>query len=215
MASPRRGRLSERQLALAQAFFRQQRGGFFLTGGAVLAGWELEHRTTEDLDLFTDRKDALTEGEQSLRRAAEDVGATLEAITTTPDFRRFVVRFSDETVKVDLVRDHAPQLLPKVERDGVMTDSAAEIFANKLCTLVERSEIRDLVDVMMLEQRGHRAEAALADAQKKDAGVTAGTLAWLLKSFVIPSEIPGAVTREQVEAFRADLERRLLLLARA
>jgi len=57
------------------------------------------------------------------------------------------------------------QHFPKLERDGVITDSAAEIFVNKLCTLVERSEVRDLVDVMLLEKQGHQLEASLGRAQ--------------------------------------------------
>lgn len=56
------------------------------------------------------------------------------------------------------------QHFPKLERDGVITDSAAEIFVNKLCTLVERSEVRDLVDVMLLEKQGHQLEASGARA---------------------------------------------------
>lgn len=46
------------------------------------------------------------------------------------------------------------------------------VFVNKLCTLVERSEVRDLVDVMLLERTGLRVEDALPRAQAKDGGVT-------------------------------------------
>ncbi|MCU0695706.1 MAG: hypothetical protein MUC96_04135 [Myxococcaceae bacterium] len=83
---PRLGRLTDRQLALAQAFFRHQPTGYFLTGGAVLAGWELAHRSTDDLDLFTLQPDAMVPGEQALRRAAAELGATVTAVTTSPDF---------------------------------------------------------------------------------------------------------------------------------
>jgi hypothetical protein len=60
---PSIGRLSDRQLELARAFFRHQPTGYFLTGGAVLAGWELGHRTTDDLDLFTTEAAAMLAGE--------------------------------------------------------------------------------------------------------------------------------------------------------
>ncbi|MDP3501701.1 MAG: nucleotidyl transferase AbiEii/AbiGii toxin family protein [Myxococcales bacterium] len=211
---PSRGRLSEQQVALAQAFFRNQPEGFFLTGGAVLAGWELEHRATDDLDLFTVNATDMALGEQALRRAADELGASLEAISTSPDFRRFVARFPGESVKVDLVRDHAPQLFPKVERDGVRMDSAEEIFVNKICTLVERSEPRDLVDLMLLERRGLRVETSLARAQEKDAGVSPATLAWLLRSLPIPPAPPGSVSAEELRAYAVSLEGRLLAIAR-
>ncbi|MDP3237121.1 MAG: hypothetical protein Q8N26_30315 [Myxococcales bacterium] len=64
-------------MALAQAFFRNQPEGFFLTGGAVLAGWELEHRATDDLDLFTVNASDMGLGEQALRRVADELGASL------------------------------------------------------------------------------------------------------------------------------------------
>ena len=122
---------------------------------------------TDDLDLFTANPADMALGEQALRRAASELGASLEAISTSPDFRRFVARFPGERVKIDLVRDHAPQLFPKVERDGVRMDSAEEIFVNKICTLVERSEVRDLVDLMLLELR---VETSLARAQERMQG---------------------------------------------
>jgi hypothetical protein len=131
-------------------------------------------------------------------------------VLTSPDFRRFAVVFSDDTIKVDLVRDYTVQHFAKVERDGVVTDSAAEIFVNKLCTLVERSEVRDLVDVMLLEQRGHQVEEALPRAQEKDAGVTAATMAWLLHSLPIPESLPGGVSRRQLVDYKVQLEQRLI-----
>ncbi|MBL8918018.1 MAG: nucleotidyl transferase AbiEii/AbiGii toxin family protein [Myxococcaceae bacterium] len=211
---PSLGRLSRRQLGLAQAFFRHQPSGYFLTGGAVLAGWELAHRTTDDLDLFTTLPDVMAMGEQALRRAAAELGGSVSAITTAPDFRRFVVQFSDEAIKVDLVRDYSVQHFEKVLRDGVVTDTAAEIFVNKLCTLVERSEVRDLVDVMLLERAGLRVEDELPRAEAKDAGVTPATMAWLLESLLIPATPPGGVTREELLEYKASLRDRLLRLAR-
>jgi hypothetical protein len=211
MASPR-GRLTEAQLDLARAFFRRSRG-FFLTGGAVLAGWELAHRSTDDLDLFTDADDRMREGESALAAAAAELGGTIELITTSPDFRRAVAHLPSGPLKVDLVRDRAPQLFPKVDRDGVVTDDVREIFVNKVCTLVERSEIRDVVDLLMLERTGLRVEDSLALAQRKDAGVTPATIAWLVASLPLPAEVPGGLPRAEVQAWLQDLERRMLVLA--
>lgn len=211
MAS-RKGTLSELQLALASSFFRQT-SGFFLTGGAVLAGWELAHRTTDDLDLFTETDEAMASGDSALRRAVAELEGTLESITTAPDFRRYVATVRGQSVKVDLVRDRVAQLLPKVEREGLRMDSAAEIFVNKICTLVERSEIRDVVDLMMLERTGMTVEASLPLAQRKDAGVTPAVLAWLLGSLIIPATVPGTAPREEVVRFVRELEQRMLRLA--
>jgi len=62
-------------------------------------------------------------------------------------------------------------------------DSRHELLASKLATLLERSEIRDLVDVKALVDAGGDLQAALGDAPKKDAGFSPLTLAWVLKGF--------------------------------
>jgi dihydrofolate reductase len=89
------------------AFFQRQ-GGFFLTGGAALAGFYLNHRTTKDLDLFT-TEDRLDEGEQVLADVARGAGAKLERIQSSSTFRRFLLTRGTESLIVDLVRDTAPR----------------------------------------------------------------------------------------------------------
>lgn len=45
-------RLDSLQQEVLSAFFKYK-SHFFLTGGAALAGFYLQHRTTKDLDFFT------------------------------------------------------------------------------------------------------------------------------------------------------------------
>jgi len=52
----------------------------------------------------------------------------------------------------------------------VLVDPAPEILANKLCALLSRSELRDLVDLFALERAGLRIDEALPLAARKDAG---------------------------------------------
>jgi len=51
-----------------------------------------------------------------------------------------------------------------------------ENVANKIAALAGRSEVRDLVDLMALEKLGFRVEDYLADARKKDGGVSPATI---------------------------------------
>jgi hypothetical protein len=70
-------------------------------------------------------------------------------------------------VVVDLIRERVPQLHPKVRRDGVLTDPVEEIVANKICALLGRAEVRDLVDLYFLDRAGFPVEQFLGDAQRK------------------------------------------------
>jgi hypothetical protein len=205
-------RLTGLQRRFLEAFARRS-SAFFLTGGAVLAGWTLAHRQTEDLDLFTTDDHAMSESDRLVRGTAAEVGASVESIRSHPDFKRYLVRAGGDSLLVDVVRDRAPQLYPKVARDGILTDAVEEIVANKLCALVGRSEIRDLVDLYFLERAGYAAERFVGDAARKDAGVTAATIAWLLSGLTIPSILPAGLEAATLQAFARDLEQRMRRLA--
>ena len=71
--------LSSLQRELLEEFFRRAHG-FFLTGGAALAGFYLRHRATEDLDLFTTPDVEIATGVHALAEAAAAVGATTKII---------------------------------------------------------------------------------------------------------------------------------------
>jgi Nucleotidyl transferase AbiEii toxin, Type IV TA system len=205
--------LTPLQQRLVIAFAKRERR-FFLTGGGVLVGFVFGHRATDDLDFFTADSAAMADADAIARALASDVGATVEALSTSPDHRRYLVRTNDDAVRVDFVFDRATQLYAKVERDGVLTDSTEEIFVNKICALVGRSEVRDLVDVMCLEGTGLRVEDYLGAAKTKDAGVSPATLAWLLSQLYVPEKLPGATNREALKAYAASLEARMRNAAR-
>jgi len=187
--------------------------GFFLTGGAVLAGWVLHHRQTDDLDLFTTDDASMRDADRLVRLVAAELGATVEATQSSPDFRRYALRRGVESVVVDFIRERVPQIHPKVVRDGITMDPAEEITANKICALLGRAELRDVIDLYCLEAAGFRVERSLADAQRKDAGVTPAALAWTLSELVIPDRLPGDVDAERVREFVRDLEARLRRLS--
>lgn len=204
------GRLSRLQNELLTEFFRLE-ARFFLTGGAALAGFHLGHRTTQDLDLFA-TTDILDEGESALREAVRRIGGTIEAIRTAPEFRRRLVRRADDSVIVDLVVDRAPQgEEPKLLIGAVRVDPPREILANKLCTLLSRSELRDLVDVLALSRAGFSVEDALPLAIRKDGGLTPAQLAWVLSEIEIGDDatIPAGITPKELREFIADLKDRL------
>ena len=198
---------------LREFFGRDNR--FYLTGGAALVGFYLGHRETNDLDLFT-LENEIENGFIIVRDVAKQLGASVEAIQTAPDFRRLLVKRGDEAVVVDLAREYVFQLEPEQrEINGIRIDSPEEILANKLCALLSRSEIRDLVDVRELENAGFNLENALAVARKKDTGLTAAQLSWVLNQikFGEDSAVPGGVSVSEMQDYLNNLISRLKRLA--
>ncbi|MBA3818629.1 MAG: nucleotidyl transferase AbiEii/AbiGii toxin family protein [Deltaproteobacteria bacterium] len=210
MASSPASRLSALQLDVLRAFFARERG-FFLTGGAALAGFHLGHRTTDDLDLFTTDAQAFERGRFVLQDLAAALGGRLEVRQDTPRFVRYVLTRATDALVIDLVHDQHPQHADKPERDGIRLDPADEILANKLTALVGRAEERDLVDVLCLERAGYRVEDALPAALAKDGGCTPATLAWLLSEIEIPDgiELPAGIAADELRGFVTGLIVRL------
>jgi hypothetical protein len=211
MPTPARSRLSPLQVEILEAFFAHEQG-FYLTGGGALAGFHLGHRETHDLDLFT-LSSTVEDGVRSLRAAAADVGASWREVRTAPEFRRVLLSRANESVIVDLVLERTEQLRPDKPRHGsVRVDPAEEIFANKLCTLLGRSEIRDLVDARALEGLGLSLSEALEAGQRKDGGLTPAQLAWVLSQITIGdgASLPGGVTPAELRDYLRNLIDRLV-----
>ena len=202
--------LSSLQLDFLTAFFRRE-DRFFLTGGAALVGFYLGHRETHDLDLFT-LEDAMIEGMAAVGEVAREMGATFEAIHTAPTFRRVLLTRGAESIVIDLVREYVAQTQKeKPQFNGIRVDSPQEILANKLCALLSRSEIRDLVDVRALELAGYQMEDALGAAAAKDSGLTPAQLAWVLSQIQLGDDLrpPGEVALAELRSYLAELIARL------
>jgi hypothetical protein len=158
-----------------------------LTGGGALAGVHLGHRETRDLDLFwRNRAELGTLVAEAVSVLRAD-GLDAEMLRTAPAFGELRVSDGADSCIVDLVAEPFAPIGPPeqavIEGTVIAVDSKHELLASKLATLLERSEIRDLVDVKALVDAGGDLNAALGDAPKKDAGFSPLTLAWVLKGY--------------------------------
>lgn len=215
MASSPHSRLTPLQLDLLGAFFAREKR-FFLTGGGALAGYYLGHRDTEDLDLFGSSGLDADDAVRALEGAVRAAGATMETLKTYPDFRRFLVSRAEERCVVDIVIDRAPAIdSDKAVFGEVRVDTLREIAANKICTLLSRSEIKDLVDLKALVDQGIDLSQALQDARRKDGGAEPATLAWVLDQIHIgpKAALPGGVDAAELLAFRDAFTTKLRALA--
>jgi len=202
------------QRDLIEAFFDRD-DSFVLTGGAALAGYYLRHRTTNDLDLFGLPGADVDRAEHALADAADAIDATVSKQRSYREFRRFEVRRGAEITLVDLAIDRAaPVEAPRLV-GRVRIHTLREMAANKLCTVLSRSEPRDLVDLLFLSRAGVDLEQALRDAQLKDGGLNPAALAWVLGEMRIgpAAVLPTAVGGAELDAFRQELERQFRALA--
>ena len=139
-----------------------------------------------DVDAFWRGRDSLGELPQLVLDGLADAGLSVSVIQRTRAFLQARITFGNEVCLLDLVAEPVAAIGPPEFRmlgeTRVAIDSAHEILVNKLCTLLERSELRDLVDVKALVDAGGDLERALNDAPRKDGGFSTLTLAWVLET---------------------------------
>lgn len=158
--------------------------GFYLTGGTAASRGYLNHRFSDDLDLFVNDDPRF---EFWADRIVQALAAKPEwVVTVTLKETRFVrlVVASEVDLKLELVSDvpsHTGEIRdhPRLGR----LDSAENILANKLTALSAREEPKDLADVWGFCSRlGLPIPRALGHAHSKAAGLFPADLARVLLS---------------------------------
>ncbi len=177
----------------------------------------LDHRRSYDLDLFTSEEVDGHEVRNLVNKVAVQIGAECVGLRTAPDFHRFKLTRGDEREIIDVVVDRAPQLdVEKAVFDGIRVDTLREIVANKMTTLLHRTELKDVVDLYFLEQTGHDLLAAIPDAMAKDGGWEPAVVSMLLEGLHV-QEMPAWMIRElsaeSLEAFLGKLRLAIANLA--
>ncbi len=195
------------------SFFFQGAPPFFLTGGTALSAFYLQHRYSEDLDLFTLDSDAFDRVPLYVADTTAKLTASVASLQTAPQFRRYKLSRKGESVIVDFVREVVPQISEEKNRfDGIMVDTLDDIAANKVCTVVSRAEIKDYIDLYFLARAGYPLENYIEAAQRKDAGVSQAMLAYLLSEVrlsKVPDFMIASVSLKDLQEYFESLARKL------
>lgn len=193
-----------------------------LTGGAALAGFHAGHRETRDLDVFWPPVARFDDVIRAAERVLTEDGLRVQRIQTAPTFARILVADDGERCTVDLVSDptavvDAPEDV-LVDGARLLVDSPQEILTNKLCALLSRSELRDLIDTRWLVEHGADLDRAVHEAQRKDGGFSAAVLAWVLQGTDLDTMAHAADVAPEdlhdLRAWRDGLIDRLVALSR-
>lgn len=137
---PRHSELARVGLGALECF------GFALAGGYALAAHGLVDRTSEDVDLFTNRldPDEFTRAVEAITNAYNQAGYEVDLVRRADLFARLLVG-DDDPVRVELAydwRSRRPALLdigPVLDRDDAV--------AGKVLALWGRGQARDYIDV--------------------------------------------------------------------
>jgi len=190
---------------------------FFLTGGAALGIFYLQHRVSYDLDLFTTEQADWHEVENECRECASRIGATARSITASPLFRRLEIVRGGEREVVDLVAEKALQIDEcKNEFGSIRVDTLREIGVNKITMLVSRCEPKDLFDLFCLEKHGFIIEDHFDEAKRKEGGMDPATIAYVLSETEPDASslhLLMPLASEELQRYHQDLKKRMSAMA--
>ena len=185
-----------------------------MTGGGALVGFHLRHRTTRDLDLFFHGEASVADLRKQAAELLRSAGFEVAEIRSTPMMATLNCRGQNESVIVDLVAEPVANIeAPEIQTVGkteIRVDTRHEILVNKVCSLLHRSEPRDLIDIQALVAAGGDLDRALRDAPRKDGGFSPLTLGWILRGWDVASAARTSkldVEPAKLVAFRDDLLR--------
>lgn len=123
---------------------------FYLTGGTALSACYLNHRMSEDIDLFTDIPFDDTTVTAVMARIVSklDIKSTLATIR---ERLRFDLAFPDgQLLKIDFVFYDFTHIEPVNHLDTLAVDSIGDIAVNKLLSISQRTASKDFVDLYFL-----------------------------------------------------------------
>ncbi|MGE5344139.1 MAG: nucleotidyl transferase AbiEii/AbiGii toxin family protein [Candidatus Omnitrophota bacterium] len=198
------------------SFFKQCQD-FFLTGGSALGIFYFDHRYSYDLDLFTVKDIDWQFLELLFISISKEIKAEYKIITKAPFFHRYELTRDKEREIIDFVIDKVPQInKEKNNFDIIKVDTLLEIGINKICTLLSRLELKDLVDLYFLVKNGFDIKDNIKNAKQKDGGLEPAIISYLLAGWEIsnpPDYMIKEVTIEELKKFLSDLKSKMAELS--
>lgn len=160
---------------------------FYLTGGTALSRVYLNHRYSDDLDLFVNNSAKFSVFiEEINKELSKNFKNNYEIITNADSFVRFHVKSNEIILKIDFVNDIAYRsgefkFWDKFSR----VDNPMNILSNKISALPRYAE-KDVADILFLSYNfKFDWETVIVDAQEKDMWVNAIDVSKMLDSFPI------------------------------
>ncbi len=123
------------------------RFSLYLGGGTALSRFYLQHRYSDDLDLFTHDVAFFSDIFRIIQTSLTEEWPSVEIKTNSRDFKRLLLEDGGIQVKIDLVADRLPRIGLPVDIDSNIVDTVRNIASNKIGALISRDEGRDLIDL--------------------------------------------------------------------
>ncbi len=159
--------------------------GFYLTGGTAASRGYLNHRLSDDLDLFVNDDNRFGLWVERLIQAFLQIPKWICQVNLKEErFARLNIVSGDLALKIEFVND-VPARTGKIIDHPILgyLDSPENILANKITALLDREEPKDLADIWgFCCKMKLSLQDAITNAESKAAGIFPADLGRLLCS---------------------------------
>lgn len=199
---------------------------YYLTGGTALSEFYLQHRYSDDLDLFTRKQRSLREDFERFREMLITAEFVVTAQSVGEEYARFFVAVEGQeeaSLKVEFAKDAGAMMAPPTIHGRVIVDSFEDIAVNKICAILNRqpAESKDFCDLFfILKESRYSLEYLLGRAREKEAALDAeegllgfATMLLAVEEFILLPRMIKPLNLEELQRFfvplAEDLIRRL------
>lgn len=152
---------------------------FYFAGETALAEFYLQHRYSDDLDFFTQRKDfPQTMVEAFIQHIKKRFGYANVEYQRLYDRRIFFLKKDNGELKIEFTQYPFPPIKPHAQEDGLMIDSLEDIAAGKVMALMDRVEAKDFVDLYFIAQKKDLSFEQILEYVKKKFDFFIAPLTW-------------------------------------
>jgi hypothetical protein len=148
-----------------------------VAGGAVINRGEAGVRFSDDLDIFHDAAASVAASAQADAKALQEAGLSVEWTLRGEGMFQAVVSGGEDRVRLDWTTDSAFRFFPvQPDEDFGYCLHQADLATNKILALAGRTEIRDFLDILLIDRTYLGLGAVMWAACGKDPGFTPALL---------------------------------------
>jgi hypothetical protein len=186
----------------------------YVAGGTVIQRDAASLRYSSDIDFFHDTDLAVTTAFQSDRATLVEHDYAFEILISQPSFYRATISRGQDQLKLDWVRDTAFRFFPVVDDpDFGYRLHDVDLAINKSLALANRSELRDVLDIVELDSKILSLAGCVWAACGKDPGFTPELMLDLIQrhAIITPDLLALEALRQPVDPkkLKSDLSRLL------
>lgn len=126
------------------------RQNFYLTGGTALAEFYFQHRTSDDLDFFSEQPFPLTAIEPIITKIRDKLKANKVKYNKLYDRHIYFFMVGGKEIKVEFTYFENKRINPINLIDGLNVDNLLDIGANKIMAILDRDEPKDFIDLYFI-----------------------------------------------------------------